>query len=437
MRAFSISLIALFLFFASCEKECNCIIEETNSKTSTTTLEFNEPVIEEHNIHLSWSVSGDDIFYLEVFRHEGSPEDLPLHNLLQIARSTEPILTETTDYEVPFTPIISYMIYGYSLNPDNPELSKLISGDTIQVIRDIPFVNFNPDDAIHYPEKNKILLINKENGNIASYDYNTGSSVMVKLKSGLGQCMLYTNGERDELLVPREDGWLFIYDPGNFQVLEQYKVTHVPLTSVVQKDNRIICSTGEYQKSMIILDKQTKEILSNNTYLETSQEMSMVMMPGEGLQLACAASGYIHFLEYDMNGQRQSINSYSTNFSPYLPVRGIKVLPGTQSVICYPSGLIYDKASGQVSGLPRGNLKFSHMLTTEDGTHIVTACDNYRSLEVYNLNDMSHAETLVTNGYPKYLFPGGNGDFIVISKPSLKKDFFYESMGVVVERIKR
>ncbi|MBI9053330.1 MAG: hypothetical protein JEY96_05900 [Bacteroidales bacterium] len=428
-------ILIVFVFFSSlvsCEKNCDCPLD-INSNGEISCIKLEEPIINENSIELNWTVSNDSITSFNVVRVNGEISSSYYSSSNTIASYFDNETLSFIDEEVPYTPFISYQIQGLIPNPDNPYYSKIIYSNTIEYVRDIPLIEFKTDDIIFYQKKDQIFFINRNEGLIKAYNYNTKAETDFDFNSGVGFCTLNIGNQTDELLVPREDGWLFIYNAENFELIEQIKVSPFSVISSVLKDEIIFNCTSTSDEPMVVINRNTNEVISKLTWCG-DESRRLEIIPNTNTELFSVNSDEISYYNYDSNGNLVTRKYKDPWDSEYAISTRFEIIPNSKKFICAPLGNIFDNSISYLNGLPRGDLKFSDFIINSDGSKVLASCSNNKSIEVYNLNNLSHIETITTKGYPYRIFYN-NGTLIVVSKSSASDYYYSTTNELIIEEI--
>jgi hypothetical protein len=430
-RKLVIVLVSLTSFF-SCEKDCDCPSDKT-SNGEITSIKLEEPIFNENSIKLNWKASNDSINSFNIIRVNGEISNSYYSGSYIIASNLDKDTLSFIDMEVPYTPLISYQIQGFISNPQNPYSSKVVYSNIIKYVRDISIIDFTADDIIYYQKKNQIFFINRIEGLIKAYNYNTKTETDFDFNSGVGFCTLNVGNQTDELLVPREDGWLFIYNAENFELLEQIKVSAFSVISSVIKDDIIFNCTSTSDEPMVVINRNTKQVISKLTwYGDESRRLEII--PNTNIELFSVNSDEISYYNYDSNGNLISRTYKDPWDSEYAISTRFEIIPNSKKFICAPLGNIYDNSISYINGLPRGELKFSDFIINSDGSKVLASCSNNKSIELYNLNNLSHIETITTKGYPFRIFYN-NGTLLVVSKSSSSDNYYSTTNELIIEEI--
>jgi len=415
-------LMSLFSILG-CEKDCNCPSDISNGEKTSIILQ--EPIADGDNVNLSWTVSNDSITSFNIIRVNGKIYNPYYSSSYIIARDLEEGTSIFIDEQVPYIPVVSYQIQGLIPIPDNPYNSKIVYSNVIEYRRDISLKEFTVDDAIYNKKNDLLYLINRSEGLIKTYNYKTKAESDYNFNSAVGFCTLNTNDQINELLVPREDGWLFIYNAENFELLEQIKISAYSVISSVINNGIIFNCTNSYYEPLVVINRNTQEVISTLTwYADESKRLEII--PNTNTELFSVDSDEICYYNFDDKGNLISRQYKDPWDSEYAISSRYELIPNSKKFICAPLGNIFDNSIKYVNGLPSGELNFSDFLINSDGSKVLASCSNNKSIEVYDLNNLSHIETINTKGYPYRLFYN-NGTLIVVSRLS-SSDYPYSTI---------
>ena len=430
------SIYVLLSFIMICLNSCDSDSSDIKLKGENTSVFLEELVIKDNHVQLKWKANNDSIAYYRVIRAVGEKGIYDINNnstnITEINSSDE---LSYTDTNVPYSSRVSYEVQGIFSESEDQYYMKNVWSNTREYVRDIPMINFPSDDVIFVTEHDRLIFINKAVGKIKFYNYKTKEETDFELNTGIGFCTLNKNGQQLELLVPRNDGWLFIYDANSFDLIEQIKISPFSVVSAVIKDDLIFASTTTSDEPVIVTRRSTKEIVSKLTWYG-DDDRRLQILPNTNTELFSVNSDEISFYTYDANGIMIDRKYKDPWDSEYATSTNYTIIPNSKKFITAPLGNIFDNSIAYVNGLPRGNLKFSDFLINTSGSLVYAACSNNKSIEVYNLSTFRHIETIETNAYPYRIFYK-DGEIISVSKPTADNDYYYDSSpsDLIIERI--
>jgi hypothetical protein len=435
MRIRLIFLPLVFLVFTACEKENINPSPQEGEKTSITLDELN---IQGENVELHWTVNNDSIRNFGVYRTTGTGLDNQLNIYIYLGSVQLSDNMRFVDKEVPYAPAVNYRIGG-SLKIGNIgyPIGATVYSNIRTYSRDIALLQYQASDVLMFPGEDKLLFIDQTTGKIVTYNYITKEEDDLNLNSRLGFCSLNQNGETTELIIPRVDGWVFIYNASTLEFIDQIKLSAYSLSSVVVKDDLIFASTTSNSEPVICLRRSTKTILSKLTnYGDENHRLRII--PGTDIELFGINYDEANYYVYNNTGQMVSRKYYDPWDSEYAISQQYIIIPGTKKVICAPRGNIFDNSIAYINGLPRGNLYYADFLTNTAGSRLYAACSNHKSVEVYNLVSLLNLESIITKGYPFRIFYN-KGELIVVSVSNSNDNVYYfgssNQTSFLVERI--
>ncbi len=423
-----ISIIAGAMLFCSCEKDDS----DQDSTFGNTIISLKDiTVTSDGNVELKWSTNNDSISYYNIIRIIGTEID-PYNSM--IIASVDKKTLSYIDTDVPYTSAVTYLIQGMIPKQNNPYYYKTTASNSKTYIRDISMIKFPANDVLFQKELSKLFLINRTNGKVKAYNYKTKEETNIDFFSAVGFCSLNKNGLRYELVVPREDGWLFIYNADTFEFIEQIKVSASSLSSSVINGDLIFTNTKSSYEPVKVIRRSTKSVMSSLTwYGDDNRKLEII--PNSNTELFGVNANDISYYQYDINGTLTSRLYKSVYNSEYNVSTRYAILPNSKKFISAPLGNIYDASIAYVTGLPRGSFTFSDFIINTNGSKVYASCSNHKSIEVYNLNDYLHTETIQTKGYPYRIFYD-NGEIIVVSiSSSTSSNYYYDTNSNINEFI--
>jgi hypothetical protein len=435
MRIQIISLALIFIVCTACEKENLNPEPKKGEKTIITLAELS---IQGENVELRWTVNNDSIKNFSIYRTTGTVTGSPIFNSTSIGTVKYSDIMRFVDSNVPYAPAVTYQISGSISEEDGMfQIIKYVISNTRTYTRDIALLQYQASDMLLLSGEDKLLFIDQSSGKIVSYNYLTKEDDVLVLNSRLGFCSLNQNGETLELIIPRVDGWIFIYNASTLEFIDQIKLSAYGLSSAIVKDDLIFASTNSSSEPVICLRRSNKTILSKLTYYGDENHRLRVI-PGTDIELFGMNSDEANYYVYNDAGQIVSRKYYDPWDEEYRMSQQFIIIPGTKKIISAPLGNIFDNNISYVNGLPRGNLYYSDFLCNNSGTRLYASCSNNKSVEVYNLENLLNLESISTKGFPFRIFYN-KGELIVVSvSNSTNYPYYYESTNqtsFLVERI--
>jgi hypothetical protein len=405
MPKFLFLVVAFCLTFMACDKD-----DDRPSGPATSILLSDPLPVNDYSVELNWTASNDSILSYSIYRALGDFETSVRHTL--IASNLDKHTLSFIDNDVPYMPLVSYKVFGEMVDTKTNN-GWFVTSNTVKHARPIPLVLFEADDMLHYPKRDVVFFIDREKGRMRAYNYKTLTETPIDFNAEVGFCSLNENNGTDELLVPRNDGWLFIYNAETLDLIEQIKVSAEALSSAFVNNHFIYCSTNDHNNSISVVDRNTSEASSVNGY--SDQNLRLEKMPDSNTAFFGVKNNKVFFFNFDNEGNLLSKNESNAPWGGAFEVSStFSLIPHSNSIISAPLGLIHDHTVTLQNSLPRGNFRFADFVVSSDGTKILAACSNQRSIVVYNLDDLTQVGSITTRGYPYRLFYR-EGALIVVS----------------------
>ncbi|MCS3556250.1 MULTISPECIES: YncE family protein [unclassified Sphingobacterium] len=425
MKHFIILMITAVLLITACSKSND---NPNPPKEIENKIELNAPVADGESIKLSWSKLTNNLFYNYTILRKDYDTD-SFHEIQKIMDNST---TQIEDIEVPYSPEVSYQIVGQMKN------GTIISSNVISYKRPgIEILNISPFDVIH-SEVDQLLYFFEKTGRISLYDLKTSKVVkQVETNSTIGFADIESYQGKKELYVPRNDGWIFVYDAYTLEKITQITVG-LESTCVVSNKNILYVSTSAwinrplkvYQRSDRRLIEETgdfdrtrfRKIPGTNTSL---LEITLNIGPTDQRFYRFDAKGKI---ETNFSDRYHGDHPLDASVFAFFP-NGTKYITGSQGAI-YNIDLTYDKS------LPRGNLLFTDFCFENNGAQVYAAT-TAKSIELYQTSDYSYMKSIKTKAYPYRIFNTNQG-LIAVSTTKKNSDqysFNDQKNKVVIEKI--
>ncbi len=207
-------------------------------------------------VSLSWTLAGDNT-YMQYKIVRSDSQNGPQTELLT-AGPTQFSYTSI----VPFNAYFEYQIIGIKTNGEQ------VKSNIVKVERpDIKLLNLKTFDAQFDKNTGKLYLLDTD-GKIALYDVNSGTVThQISTNATLGYSDIGTYNGSVELYVPRNDGWVDIYD-GNDLTLKAQVNFGMPLISTVYHNGILYGSSSNSNNSVIkSASRTTNTIVSQSPQL--------------------------------------------------------------------------------------------------------------------------------------------------------------------------
>lgn len=385
------TVFILFVLIISCKKgEKDPVPAE---ETYTDQIILNDLDIQGDTVKLSWSKldTASFIKYVVARRDFDGAELYAMGNEIQSKETTEAV-----DVNVPYSPDVTYQILGY-LSDDS-----IIFSNAVNYHRpDITALDLIPFDVIYHPEDDLLYFFERP-GRISIYDL---KAKQVTKQIDTGGKISFSDFEvyqgREELYVPRDDGWVFIYDARTLEKVDEINIGATS-SSVISNNNILFISNISWiDKTLKVYNRATKQVISQSGGAE-SVRFKKIPHSSTKLLGARLGSGHPHYYQFDANGSIE--NNFYGQYSDYgMSANIFEVFPNGEKYIMSSNGAIFNIDLSYDKSLPRGSLRFMGFAFNQQGDLIYGATTT-RSIEVYSTRDFEHIKTIPTKAYPFRIF---------------------------------
>ncbi|NMR34161.1 hypothetical protein HIO71_08035 [Chryseobacterium aquaticum] len=420
----------IFLILSACLVIYSC----GSSNDDITEVVVTPPVIENkinltssyndsaETVSLSWTLAGDNT-YMQYKIVRSDSQNGPQTELLT-AGPTQFSYTSI----VPFNAYFEYQIIGIKTNGEQ------VKSNIVKVERpDIKLLNLKTFDAQFDKNTGKLYLLDTD-GKIALYDVNSGTVThQISTNATLGYSDIGTYNGSVELYVPRNDGWVDIYD-GNDLTLKAQVSFGMPLISTVYHNGILYGSSSNSNNSVIkSASRTTNTIISQSPqlYYNTGRMKKSV---GTSVKLYTITQNItpidLDLYNFDLNGNY--INHQDDIYHGDYPLnyRIFETFPDGR-VITSSSGSVYNSQMIYQNNLPSGNSK----LTSFDfDSNSIIAGNMSKAIEFYNINTYTKTQTINTKKFPYKVFSYNNKVVCVSSTTQLNVQS-YDYSNVVPENV--
>ncbi|KUJ56739.1 hypothetical protein [Chryseobacterium aquaticum] len=420
----------IFLILSACLVIYSC----GSSNDDITEVVVTPPVIENkinltssyndsaETVSLSWTLAGDNT-YMQYKIVRSDSQNGPQTELLTVG----PTQFSYTSI-VPFNAYFEYQIIGIKTNGEQ------VKSNIVKVERpDIKLLNLKTFDAQFDKNTGKLYLLDTD-GKIALYDVNSGTVThQISTNATLGYSDIGTYNGSVELYVPRNDGWVDIYD-GNDLTLKAQVNFGMPLISTVYHNGILYGSSSNSNNSVIkSASRTTNTIVSQSPqlYYNTGRMKKSV---GTSVKLYTITQNItpidLDLYNFDLNGNY--INHQDDIYHGDYPLnyRIFETFPDGR-VITSSSGSVYNSQMIYQNNLPSGNSK----LTSFDfDSNSIIAGNMSKAIEFYNINTYTKTQTINTKKFPYKVFSYNNKVVCVSSTTQLNVQS-YDYSNVVPENV--
>jgi hypothetical protein len=330
--------------------------------------------------------------------------------------------TTTLVDTLPLSPAISYSVVAtMGSSQDEGHHSNVI-----RITRsDIALADIIPFDAL-FDQGSQQIYVYSNAGMMQVYDINLNKWVRnASWGSGVGYCDIGTYNGTTELYVPRQDGWLFIYDAATLTKIDQINVG-TQLYGVSYNNGILyICGTvsSTYNYSILSYSREHKTKIAQ---LNTSDKNRLRLVPGTNSEFFSVADyGYLRNYKFDSSGNAVGQN-YGTSTGTYPDPSIFEVFPDGNKFISNNTGCIYGKDLAYETVLPHGSYTFTSFCFDNAGQLIYTGCKE-KQIQAYAMSNYQSAKTLKTMGIPFKVF-FNNGAVICVSTVPITNGGYYGAL---------
>jgi len=339
---------------------------------------------------------------------------------------TDAAVVKYTDHTPPIESYLEYQVVGVVRDTGMYYNYSYVYSNVVPYERpELKRFYFNIKDVLPDVPNHRCYIIGADSGKISILDYHSRAiSKEIITNATLGFSSLGDFNGMQELYVPRNDGWLFIYNANTLEKVDQIK-PGVRCNSVVYNNGKlfIVVDTGYYDYAVRIYDRSTKSLITHTGITEGPEHIALV--PGSNTKLFGISSYYLFSFEFDANGHYVSWTDVNYS-SSYSYMRCFEALPNGQGFITSTTGSIYSGSLTLVQNLPYGNYQYSSFTFNSPFTSIFTGCSNYKNIVEYSYPGYSEKNTYKCIGYPFAIFID---DTNLISLSSVYSYSYYGNQG--------
>lgn len=297
---------------------------------------------------------------------------------------------------------------------------------------DIDFLSFTPMDVL-YDKDNHQLYAYSSAGDIAIYNMQSKKFIKkITTNATIGYCDLGIYNGKTELYVPRNDGWLFIYDATTLTQIDQINIG-TSITSTVYNSGVLFISTSSYNNNFATYSRATKALITQTGYY-SSNNVRMKKIPNTNTEfLGIDGSSQVYDYIFDNNGKylSQKSNSIYPNMG-YNSSSLLEIFPDGSNFITSNTGIIIGRDLKYVSTLPHGNISYMSFCFDISARLIYAGC-SIKTIQAYSMDNYQLVKTINTQGYPTKIFYD-NGAIISVSSTSSSSSYYYPTGYAFIEQ---
>ena len=362
------------------------------------------------SVILNWSKLNNTKFsrYMIIRRNYKSPDPNTYSYDDVIDDISDMALVRYADHPVPATTYLEYQVIGVLQNTGPSYNYSYVYSNVVPYERpELKQFYFNIKDVLPDVPNHRCYIIGADSGKISILDYQSRTiSKQIFSYATLGFSSLGDFNGVQELYVPRNDGWLFIYNANTLDKIDQIKAGSI-CNSVVYNNGKLFVAVDSdyYNYEVRVYDRSSKALITRTgTFNEGPQHIAVA--PGSNTKLFGIGSYYLSSFEYDANGHYVTWTdiNYSSSSSYF---RCFEPLPNGQGFITSTNGAIYSNSLTLVQNLPYGNYQYSSFTFNSPFTSIFAGCSNYQNIVEYSYPGYSEKHTYRCIGYPTAVFIDG------------------------------
>jgi hypothetical protein len=434
---FFLALALVSLVYSGCKKD-------DDSETTPTPTSYSDKIVLNNlqvmgdSVKLTWSRLENDKFrYYFVLRRNYKSDGTGMqYSSEEIASITDNSVTTFTDKDVPYTDYLEYQVVGALYNGELTEYDIIYSNTKSYERPSIKVFQLKPTDIIPDVQNGRVYVFESDSGKITLLDYKNEAIVkQIRTEAKIGWCDIGTFNGQMEIYVPRNDGWLFIYNALTLAKIDQIDCG-MELVSVVYNNGKLfICGINSYSTSyppIKVIDRASKVVISASTGYYGSIRFKKI--PGSNTELLgiMTNSYYMMNESFDANGNwlNEKQVSATSNADPEI----FELFPDGQKFITANEGTIYTKDLDYVIRLPYGTHQFSDFAFNDAGSIIYASCSNSKAIISYSLLGYSELHQFPTKGYPNFIFTDNN-TLICLSNTENNYYYGYGTPDYIIEKL--
>jgi len=394
-----VALIALFSA-ASCKKK-------EQAKPEEYSIVLDTPSVSGNDVTLKWTVVGGKSIQSIQLEKSTDTTYTGYNNTIAISN-------DATSFTDTLT-MSRYVRYKLKMQVFDGTTTKTVySNPQVFVRSDLDFIPFAPvsaafDDATHY------VYLGGQKGELAIYDASS-HKILKSIETGswVNRCTIATHNGKKELYIPRNDGWVFIYNAATLDQVDQLNVG-AQVTSLAYNNGKLFLSTSDYNKGLAVYDRETKTEIFDTSYY--GYGMQLRLLPGTNTELVAINSSYSSVkLKFNAAGRITTVQNQNLSTSYQMAPNLFEVFPSGDKFITGSYGTIFSSDLTYVSVLPHG-MAYLNSFDFDETNNLVYCGTNQQEVHAYSLSNYLLQKKLKTTGYPIAVFYD-NGTVICVSSGS-------------------
>ena len=409
-----ILISVVIVFFYGCQKDSSSSGSSPSLNTSKITITAFQKSTD--SVRISWTgLNVSNFEGYSIIRRSYKATDTTAYNYEDIIGTVGNQNTTTyLDVEVPSAAYLEYQIMGTYYSSITHLTSQIYSNVRSYERPELKTFVFNLKDVLQDAINHRLYVIDNDSGKISVLDYNLRQIThQIYTYATLGYSSLGTYNGTEELYVPRNDGWIYIYDANTLTKTDQVKAG-TNCYAVVYNNGKlfIVADTSSYTYALKVIDRATKSLITRTGI--TEEPTNLVLVPGSNTKLFGIGYDWLFSFEYDANGHYVSWNEVNYNYSSYGTYFAFNAFPNGQGLITSSTGAIYTNSLNLLQNLPYGNNEYSSFTFNSPFTSVFAGCSNYQHVMEYTSPGYSELNAYPCLGYPAAVFVDA-GNLIVLS----------------------
>lgn len=422
MRSILLSTLLLTLFI-SCKKEKTA----EPSQTFTDKVVLNNLKATSDSVTLTWStLNNPNFMYYRVTRKDNTSANGTTLTSINNANNTRYV-----DRAVPYTDYLEYQVTAYLTNGQ-----VFFSNIVVYSRGEIKTINVKPFD-VQFDSNNRTLYFFDKTGIISIYSLASNQiTKTINSLATIGFSDFGTFNGVKELYVPRNDGWIFVYNATTLEKIDQISVGLEASCVVFNNGMLYVSSAAWTNRPLKVFSRSSKSLISETGDFELTRFKKIPGSNTELLEITINVGPVDQ--DYYSFGPGGNFISHSNDIyhGDYpLDYRIFEFFPAGNKYITSSKGAIYSKSMVYETSLPRGVLEFT-TFDFDNSNQLIFAGTASKTVEVYSLTNYTHQRTITTKAYPYKLFKDGN-KFICLSSPEVSSGYYNYSypQKIIVEQI--
>lgn len=358
------------------------------------------------SVVITWSIlTNPDFVNYVIIR-----KDAPGASGTVIATMYEPQNAKFVDKTVPYTAYLQYQVIGTLRTGERIESNiEKYQRSEIKTFKVSPF-------DIQFDDQNRQIYLFEKTGNISIYSLQTNDiTKTISTGATIGYCDFGMYNGVKELYVPRNDGWIFIYNAQTLQLIDQINVG-LNSSCVVNNNNILYVSTAAWtNRPLKVFSRISKSKISENGDFELTRFKKVPNSNTELLEITINIGPVDQdYYSFDANGNFiQHTNDYYHGDYP-LDHKIFEFFPSGNKYITSSSGAIYSKNMTFEATLPRGSLEFT-CFYFDAAQHQIYCGTKSKTIEVYSELNYTRVRSIPTKTNPYRIFKDGNNGLVSVS----------------------